>query len=248
MCKEPGGFCSCSSRDIVLAIPASNRSNERMAAAGSLAPNPVCHLPPRPRSAAHSDSPGKDGTGNLPSGTLLIIAMHQGCAGDKQSGRGALDPTAPESERTYAVPLHGTSWPVPCPALNPMLPALGCPSCPQPSPCPVPHRAAPPSRKHLQAVNLIKVCEKRCLGAPPGSAALNFIRSGLLLITPAAPLINNGRAVSRCQARRGKGFVCLFLSFFFFFFFHSVQGGLGHVSIPKANGSTGDLDRREDAE
>lgn len=74
-----------------------------------------------------------------------------------------------------------------------------------------------PSQKHLRAVNLIKVSEKQCLGAPPGSAALNFIRSGLLLIMPAASLINNGRAVSRCQARRGKGFVCLFRSSLGFF-------------------------------
>lgn len=57
-----------------------------------------------------------------------------------------------------------------------------------------------------------------------------------MLITPAAPLINNGRAASRCQARRGKGFVCLFLSHssFFFFSFYSAEGGLGLVSHPKS--------------
>lgn len=103
-----------------------------------------------------------------------------------------------------------------CPSPTVTLQSHCHPSHPPPAgPCPA-RAASPlclrPSRKHLQAVNLIKVSEKRCLGAPPGSAALNFIRSGLLLITPAASLINNGRVASRCQARRGKGFVCLFLS------------------------------------
>lgn len=99
-------------------------------------------------------------------------------------------------------------------------------------------RCLRPSRTHLGAVNLIKVSEKRCLGAPPGSAALNFIRSGLLLITPAAPLINNGRAASRCQARRGKGFVCLFLSHSSFFFFTVRREGRGSFPIQKVNSST----------
>lgn len=94
-----------------------------------------------------------------------------------------------------------------------------------------PHRSASPSQMHLRALNLIKVSEKRCLGAPPGSAALNFIRSGLLLIMPAASLINNARAASRCQARRGKGFVCLFISSLFFgvwlVFFFGCRGRAG---------------------
>lgn len=56
-----------------------------------------------------------------------------------------------------------------------------------------------------------------------------------MLIMPAASLINNGRTASRCQARRGKGFVCLFLSSGFWLgFFWSAEGGLGLVSHLKS--------------
>lgn len=90
-----------------------------------------------------------------------------------------------------------------------------------------------PSQKHLRAVNLIKVSEKQCLGAPPGSAALNFIRSGLLLIMPAASLINNGRAVSRCRARRGKDLFVYFAPLLVFFFLECRERAGAHFPSEK---------------